>query len=107
MLTRQENATNEKARLRQSWLQHRIHVEPGHGLLAHDIKVIDLGLRLTDVRGLGIEDLSERHNDKGSREARAANLKLNGATKVEIEFLLEWRVELNALSRRSMPCLGA
>jgi hypothetical protein len=58
------------------------------------IKIIDLGLRLGDIRGL----LNERHSDRGSEEARAANLRRNGATEKEIKFLLQRRVELNAMT---------
>jgi DNA topoisomerase VI subunit B len=58
------------------------------------IKIIDLGLRLDDISGL----LDERHSDKGSEEARAANLRRNGATKKEVKFLLHRRVELNAMT---------
>jgi hypothetical protein len=61
-------------------------------------EVIDLGLRLEDVIELGIEDLSEDVFDRGSEEARAANLRFNGATAEEVEFLLRRRVELNALT---------
>jgi DNA topoisomerase VI subunit B len=64
------------------------------------VNVIDLGLTLDDVRDLGLEDLTEKHDDKGTPEAREANLRLNGATDEEVEFLLERRVELNALSPR-------
>jgi hypothetical protein len=58
------------------------------------IKVIDLGLRLDDIAGLQ----SEKVYDAGSKEMRAANLRRNGATTAEIEFLLERRVELNAMT---------
>ena len=63
-----------------------------------EFEVIDLGLRLDDVRELDIEHLSEDVYDRGSDEARAANLRLNGATEEEVEFLLHRRVELNALT---------
>lgn len=69
----------------------------------NEIEVVRLGLRLADVqaiaaaRGVGIEDFREAVSDKGSPEARRANLKLNGATDEEAEFLLHHRVELNAL----------
>jgi hypothetical protein len=66
----------------------------------HRVKLIDLGLTLKDVQRLQLEDLSEKHDDKGTREAREANLRLNGATDEEVRFLLERRVELNALSPR-------
>jgi hypothetical protein len=59
--------------------------------------VIDIGLRLDDLD----EDLLARAEDvfdRGSEEKRKENLRLNGATEEEIEFLLGQRVELNALS---------
>ena len=60
------------------------------------IKVIDLGLRLDDATELGLPD--EASYDRGSLEARRANLRKNGATPEEIEFLLRGRrVELNAM----------
>ena len=62
------------------------------------IKVIDLGLRLGDIRGLQSEDVF----DKGSEATRAANLRENGATEKEIEFLLHKRVELNAMTSRQL-----
>jgi hypothetical protein len=61
------------------------------------IKVIDLGLRLTDVRALGLE--SESVSLKDSPDKIRARLKRNGATDAEIEFLLTGRrVELNAMT---------
>jgi hypothetical protein len=60
-------------------------------------KVIDLGLRLTDVRELGLEASAEDVFDRGSDAAKRQNLSLNGATREEVEFLLRRRVELNAL----------
>jgi hypothetical protein len=61
------------------------------------IKVIDLGLRLTDVRELDLEASAENVFDRGSVTAKRQNLSLNGATREEVEFLLRRRVELNAL----------
>jgi DNA topoisomerase VI subunit B len=58
--------------------------------------IIDLGLRLEDVRELGLEP--EDVFDKANPETRRANLLLNGATSEEAEFLLTKRVELNALT---------
>ncbi len=58
------------------------------------IEVIDLGLRLADVEGREFEASS----DKGSKSARRKNLRANGATPEEIEFLLDRRVELNAFT---------
>jgi hypothetical protein len=60
-------------------------------------KVVDLGLRLIDVRELGLEASAEDVFDRGSDAAKLRNLGLNGATKKEAQFLLHHRVELNAL----------
>ena len=62
----------------------------------HNHRVIDLGLRLADVEELALE--SERVFDRGDKWARCANLRENGASQKEIEFLLENRIELNALA---------
>ena len=59
----------------------------------HAGRVIDLGLQLDDVDGLESEYVSFRNDNQA-----AANLRENGATPEEIEFLLEQRVELNALA---------
>jgi DNA topoisomerase VI subunit B len=58
------------------------------------IDVIDFGLRLADVEGRETEIAV----DKGSASARRANLRKNGATPEEAEFLLRRRVELNAFT---------
>jgi hypothetical protein len=60
------------------------------------VEVIDLGLRLEDVVQLGLQ--AERAFDKGKEWSRRENLRQNGATDEEIEFLLTQRVELNAMS---------
>lgn len=65
---------------------------------ADRINIVDLGLRLDDVIDLGLEGLAEDAFDKGDLDAREANLRRNGATEAEIEFLLERRLELNALT---------
>ena len=59
----------------------------------HNINVIDLGLRIGDIEGLE----TERVHIKSPSAARW-NLSDNGATREEIEFLLEKRVELNAFA---------
>jgi hypothetical protein len=59
----------------------------------HAIKVIDLGLRVGDIEGLETEAVYHR----GDEAAIIANLAENGATDAEIDFLLERRVELNAM----------
>jgi hypothetical protein len=63
---------------------------------SNHVEVIDLGLRLKDVERLGLQP--EQAFDKGREGARRWNLKQNGATPKEIEFLLHQRVELNALT---------
>jgi hypothetical protein len=65
---------------------------------SHQAKVIDLGLRLADVRELGLETSAEAAFDRGRDFAKRENLLLNGATKQEADFLLSKRVELNALT---------
>jgi hypothetical protein len=62
----------------------------------HNPKVIDLGLRLADVRELDLQP--EDTFDRGDEDARSRNLRENGASEEEIEFLLDQRVELNALT---------
>jgi hypothetical protein len=64
----------------------------------HEIEVIDLGLRLTDVRAFNLEDRYEDAHDKGDEESRRCNLRYNGATEEEAEILLRRRIELNALA---------
>jgi DNA topoisomerase VI subunit B len=66
------------------------------------LNATDIGLRFDDVRSLNLEDSAERAYDEGSREARTANLKLNGASIEEIDFLLDRRVELNALTSQQL-----
>jgi hypothetical protein len=61
----------------------------------NNIKFIDLGLRLADVTALRLD--SEPTHDKGGAYTRAENLRKNSATEAEVAFLLENRVELNAL----------
>jgi len=60
----------------------------------HHVEFIDLGLRLADIDGLDSEDVY----DSGSDAQRSYNLRRNGATPEEIEFLLNSRVELNAMA---------
>jgi hypothetical protein len=64
----------------------------------HEIKPIDLGMRLTDIVGLQDEEV----HDRGDEDSRIANLAQNGATAKEIEFLLKRRVELNAMTSRQL-----
>ena len=59
----------------------------------HKINLIDLGLRIDDIEGLETEDVLTQSPGKAR-----LNLRVNGATEEEIEFLLEQRVELNAFA---------
>jgi hypothetical protein len=63
-----------------------------------EAKIIDLGLRLADVRKLGLEASAEAAFDRGRNSAKRENLQINGATREETEFLLTQRIELNALT---------
>ena len=60
------------------------------------ITVVDLGLRLHDVVAEGLTGEPVYYNE--SEKAIRANLKANGATEEEIEYLLKQRVELNAFA---------
>jgi hypothetical protein len=58
------------------------------------VEVVDLGLRLADIEGL------ERESAAASKIRPALlrrQLAQNGATEAEVDILLEWRVELNAM----------
>ena len=76
----------------------------------NQIKVHHIGLRLKDVEFLRIEHRAEDAFDKGKREAICDNLRANGATGAEIEFLAPpsgglRRVELNALTSAELVAL--
>jgi hypothetical protein len=58
------------------------------------IEGIDLGLRIGDIAGLQTEPV----HHKADRDAVIANLRDNGASNDEIAFLLQRRVELNAMT---------
>jgi len=64
------------------------------------IEIIDAGLRLDDVRRLGLEASAEPAAGKGRKSWAAVrnNLLENGATGEEVDFLRTKRVEINALS---------
>lgn len=66
------------------------------------VKVIDLGLRLADIEGLQREDVHI-----SSLTKTTATLRRHGATKKEIEILVEQgqRVELNALASDQLVAL--
>jgi Topoisomerase 6 subunit A/Spo11, Toprim domain len=64
----------------------------------HEIKIIDFGLRLADIREFDLEDQYELTHDRGDEESRRCNLRWNGATEEEIDILLTRRVELNSMT---------
>jgi DNA topoisomerase VI subunit A len=67
----------------------------------HEVNVTDIGLRMDDIKALRLEPFAEpAANDNSDDETRSENMRLNGATKDEVEFLLEQRIELNALTSR-------
>jgi len=71
-------------------------------VFGNQAKVIDLGLRLADVRALDLEASAEDVFDRGRDAAKLENLRKNGATRAEAEFLLTQRIELNALTSNQL-----
>jgi hypothetical protein len=61
----------------------------------NDVHIVDLGLRLADVEGMGLN--SEPVETSEDWSARAATLAAHGASESEISFLRHRRVELNAM----------
>ena len=62
-----------------------------------DFEVIDLGLRLEDVQAMGLQSEGAA-SSKSSATAIRARLRNCGATPEECEFLVNQRVELNAMT---------
>jgi hypothetical protein len=62
----------------------------------NEARVIDIGLRLTDIQTMGLE--WEPYSPGGDWTKRAATLAVHGATHEEIRRLRTERVELNAMS---------
>ena len=62
-----------------------------------DIEVIDLGLRLADVHGMGLQPEGAA-SSKSSANAIRARLRKSGAIPEECDFLVHQRVELNAMT---------
>jgi hypothetical protein len=60
------------------------------------VKLIDIGLRLVDVEAMGLG--SEPAMISGNWQTRVGTLLRHGATKEEIAFLQDERVELNAMT---------
>ena len=63
----------------------------------NDITVISLGLRLDDVKEMGLQAEAAASSKSDAKTIRA-RLKAAGATTEECEFLLTQRVELNAMT---------
>src|SRR5207244_3540251 len=63
------------------------------------INVIDVGMRIGDIAGLQREASGIKISEY---DAARKNLRDNGATPVEIDFLLEERVELNAFTSAAL-----
>jgi hypothetical protein len=61
----------------------------------NELPIVDLGLRLADAQGMGLEP--EPVDTRGDWARRAATLAAHGATASEIRFLASRRVELNAM----------
>jgi hypothetical protein len=61
----------------------------------NQVRIIDLGLRLADVREMDLQ--SERVETLGDWSKRTDTLISHGATRDEIDFLWSHRVELNAM----------
>ena len=64
----------------------------------NDVNIIDLGLRLDDIRRLELEAEPVPDPDSSTWAKRVATLESHGATPDEIRFLRKNRVELNAMS---------
>jgi hypothetical protein len=64
------------------------------------IPMIDLGLRLDQIREMNLESEPVVNDDDWSK--RATTLRRHGATREEIEFLQTRRVELNAMTSRQL-----
>src|SRR5262245_24340350 len=75
--------------LQRNTRRYRFHNKP---------TVIDLGIRLADVREFDLEASAEDAFDRGRDFKKRQNLLQNGATAEEAEFLLRKRVELNAMT---------
>jgi len=70
----------------------------------NDIEIIEVRLRLDDVRHYNLEQFAEPAAKKGRKSWRAVRNTLmdNGATAEECEFLSTRRVEINALSNAQL-----
>jgi hypothetical protein len=74
----------------------------------NSIRVVDLGLSLADIREMNITEFEHQHHPKGRASSLKENLRLNGASEEDIEFMFAdfdqmrstRRVELNAMTSR-------
>ena len=72
----------------------------------NSIRVIDIGLSLVDVREMNLTEFEYQHHPKGRASSLQANLRENGASAEDIEFMFAdfattrstRRVELNAMT---------
>ena len=83
--------TFKTSRLLDFCSERELTKQIGHGVAQWPLVI------LTDIRELGLEASAEDVFDRGSVAAKLHNLRLNGATDEEAQFLLRRRVELNAL----------
>ena len=67
-----------------------------------EVRIIDLGLRLTDVREMDLQSEPAPGENPFQWRKRAATLRRHGATPDEIDFLRTSRVELNAMTSRQL-----
>jgi hypothetical protein len=70
----------------------------------NDIEIVEVGLRLSDVRHYNLEQFAEPAARKGRKSWMAVRhtLRSNGASDEECEFLQTRRVEINALSNAQL-----
>jgi hypothetical protein len=67
-----------------------------------EVRIIDLGLRLADVREMALQSEPVPYEQPHQWLKRAVTLRRHGATSDEIEFLRTRRVELNAMTSRQL-----
>jgi hypothetical protein len=70
----------------------------------NDIEIVEVGLRLADVRNYNLEQFAEPAARKGRKSWAAVRgaLRSEGATDEECEFLRTRRIEINALSNAQL-----
>src|SRR5258708_7449460 len=65
---------------------------------ANEIEVVDLGLGLADVRAMGLQH-EYQHHPKANRRAMESNMRLNGASEADVEFMF-WDFNNMSSTRR-------